>query len=68
MVIFKWVQHGYDGERPRWKLVEGTSGRVVADVQFSKYAESYQNHELRRKIKLAYEVYFQKLYFTKQRF
>ena len=57
---FKWVQRSTKAyEMQKWSLVHKESRNVVLDIWCSPHAEHRQNHKLRRKIQLAYELYFQ---------
>ena len=47
----------------KWSLVNKESRVIVLDVWFSPYADERQNNKLRRKIKTAYELYFQVVWF-----
>lgn len=63
-MMFKWIQQRTrKGEMQKWSLVNKESRVIVLDVWFSPYADERQNNKLRRKIKTAYELYFQVVWF-----
>ena len=63
-MTFKWIQHNTRaGEMQKWSLVNKESKVIVLDMWFSPYADAKQNNKLRRKIQIAYELYFQKVWF-----
>ena len=68
-MTFKWIQHSTRaGEMQKWSLVNKESKLIVLDMWFSPYADEKQNYKLRRKIKTAYELYFQKVWFRELMF
>lgn len=57
---FKWIQRSTkDYEMQKWSLVYKESRIIVLDMWFSPFAEHRQNNKIRRKIQIAYELYFQ---------
>lgn len=68
-MVFQWIQHGTrSGEMQKWSLVHKDSRVVVADMWFSPYAGHARNSRLRRKIKAAYELYYQTVWFGTLKF
>jgi hypothetical protein len=61
---FRWVQRRTRaGQMQMWSLVHKESRKIVLNMWFSKYAEPKENNKVRRKIQLAYELYFQTVWF-----
>lgn len=66
---FRWVQRTTRaGEMQMWSLVHKESRVVVLNMWFSPYAEHRENHKLRRKIQMAYELYFQMVWVKNLKF
>lgn len=64
-MMFKWIQRRTRaGEMQKWSLVNKENNLIVLDIWFSSYADDRHNHKLRRKIKTAYEWYFQNVWFN----
>jgi type II secretory pathway predicted ATPase ExeA len=60
---FRWVQTSTRvGEMQRWFLMHKGTRRIVMEIRLSPYAEDRINGRMRRKIKRAYELYYQKVW------
>ena len=68
-MMFKWIQQRTrKGEMQKWSLVHRESRVIVLDMWFSTYADDRKNSKLRRKIRSAYELYFQVVWFGELNF
>lgn len=66
---YQWIQQRTrKGEMQKWVLVHKETRVVVLEMWFSAYAEHWENHKLRRKIQMQYELYFQKVWLRTLRF
>jgi hypothetical protein len=62
---FKWVQVSTRaGEFQRWMLVHKETRRAILEIRLSPLAEVSVNGKILRKIRRAYEWYFQKVWFN----
>jgi hypothetical protein len=64
-MVFRWEQQrGKIGQGEHWLLIHRESGKIVMELYLSKYGNTAQNWYIRNKIKKAFTIYYNRVWFN----
>ena len=66
---FKWIQlRNKIGEMEKWGLFHNDTRRMVLIIQLSNHGDVKENYKIRKKIKTAYNSYYNRVLFESFQF
>ena len=68
-MFFQWKQlQSRSGEPEKWVLIHKDTNKQVVGICLSRYGDMYCNWKIRKKITMAYELYYGSIWFKSLKF